>query len=325
MLATAPTLGLLLLAHNLTLSLSPAKDTYDPRTWQTCQVFTSLVDWYEDNARALPWREDGITPWAILVCEVMSQQTPVSRVIPAWQAWLEHWGTPEELANASTAEVVLAWNRLGYPRRALRLRECAAEICERHNGEVPQSREELLALPGIGEYTADAILTFAYHRHCVLLDTNIRRVLARLQGYAYPPPSLRKSEREYAATLVPADDESASQWNGAIMELGSLVCTASKPRCEVCPLAPWCEWLKQGKPENVQRKAPQGFKGTHREARGKIMAVLREAGRGGSGAVTVRSLRELSGLPEERFEPALASLIDDSFVEKASTGYRLPR
>lgn len=288
-------------------------------------MFTSLIDWYADSARPLPWRDEGTSPWAILVCEVMSQQTPVARVIPAWQAWMECWATPEELANASTAEVVLAWNRLGYPRRALRLRECAAEICERHNGEVPQSREELLALPGIGEYTADAILTFAYHRHCVLLDTNIRRVLARLQGYAYPPTSPRKSEREYAATLVPSDDESASQWNGAIMELGSLVCTASKPRCEVCPLAPWCEWLKQGKPENVQRKAPQGFKGTHREARGKIMAVLREAGRGGSGAVTVRSLRELSGLPEERFEPALASLIDDSLVEKASKGYRLPQ
>lgn len=283
-------------------------------------MFTSLVDWYEDNARALPWREDGITPWAILVCEVMSQQTPVSRVIPAWQAWLERWGTPEELANASTAEVLLAWNRLGYPRRALRLRECAAEICERHGGNVPQSREELLALPGIGEYTADAILTFAYHRHCVLLDTNIRRVLARLQGYAYPPPSLRKSEREYAATLVPADDESASQWNGAIMELGSLVCTASKPRCDACPLAPWCKWLEQGKPENAQRKPAQGYKGTRREARGKIMAVLRET----STPVAVEMLREESGLPEERFGPALSSLLADSLVEKTSTGYRLP-
>lgn len=254
----------------------------------------------------------------------MSQQTPVSRVIPAWQAWMERWETPKALAGASTAEVLLAWNRLGYPRRALRLRECAIALCERHGGDVPQSREELLALPGIGEYTADAILTFAYHRHCVLLDTNIRRVLARLQGHAYPPPSLRKSEREYAASLVPSDNESASQWNGAIMELGSLVCTASKPRCGECPLSPWCAWLKQGKPENVQRKASQGFKGTHREARGKIMAVLREAGRSGSGAVTVRSLRELSGLPEERFSPALSSLITDALVEKTSKGYRLP-
>ncbi|MBR6459165.1 MAG: A/G-specific adenine glycosylase [Actinomycetaceae bacterium] len=287
-------------------------------------MFTSLIDWYTDNARPLPWRDEGTSPWAILVCEVMSQQTPVSRVIPAWTAWLERWATPEDLAGASTAEVLLAWNRLGYPRRALRLRDCAAAICEKHGGQVPRTREELLALPGIGEYTADAILTFAYHRHCTLLDTNIRRVLARLQGYAYPPPSPRKSEREYAASLVPSDDESASQWNGAIMELGSLVCTASKPRCEQCPLASWCSWLEQGKPENVQRKGSQGYKGTHREARGKIMAALRNAEQESSGAVTLTSLRELSGLPEERFSPALSSLLNDSLVEKTSKGYRLP-
>ncbi|MBR5949975.1 MAG: A/G-specific adenine glycosylase, partial [Actinomycetaceae bacterium] len=240
-------------------------------------MFKSLVDWYAGNARPLPWREEDVSPWAILVCEVMSQQTPVTRVIPAWTAWLEHWDTPEKLAEASSAEVLLAWNNLGYPRRALRLRDCAAVICEKYDGCVPQTREELLALPGIGEYTADAVLTFAYHRQCTLLDTNIRRVLARLQGYAYPPPSPRKSEREYAASLVPDNDGRASQWNGAIMELGSLVCTPSKPKCEECPLSPRCTWLENGKPENVQRKASQGFKGTHREARGKIMAVLREA------------------------------------------------
>lgn len=287
-------------------------------------MFTSLIDWYADNARPLPWRDKNTSPWAILVCEVMSQQTPVSRVIPTWQAWLERWGTPAELARASTAEVLLAWNRLGYPRRALRLRDCAAAICEKHGGHVPQTRDELLALPGIGEYTADAVLTFAYRRHCILLDTNIRRVLARLQGFAYPPPSPKKSEREYAASFVPNEDASACQWNGAIMELGSLVCTASKPRCEHCPLSSWCKWLKQGKPENVQRKTSQGFKGTHREARGKIMAVLREAEGSGS-SVSHTSLRQLSSLPDERFSPALSSLINDSLVEKTSGGYRLPR
>lgn len=303
-----------------TLSPPPGRTANDPRTWQTCEVFFPLVDWYAHNSRPLPWREPETTPWAILVCEVMSQQTPVARVLPAWQAWLERWPTPADLAATSPAEVLTMWNRLGYPRRALRLRECAQKIVTLHDGKVPCDRDALVALPGVGSYTADAVLAFAFRERSVVLDTNIRRVLARLDGRAYPSASATAAERKRAEALVPAEGERAAQWNAALMELGSLVCTASNPLCEQCPLAEHCAWLEAGCPDNAPRGRGQGYAGTHREARGAVMAVLREA----EAPLTRAELLERSRLSESRFEKALASLLADGLAAGEASGYTLP-
>ena len=250
----------------------------------------------------------------------MSQQTPVARVLPQWEKWMERWPTPAALASASPAEVIVAWDRLGYPRRALRLRECAAAVVENFGGELPRTRDELLSLPGIGPYTADAIIAFAYRERSIVLDTNIRRVIARLNGDELPPSHLRKDEIARADALVPEDGEEAAQWNAAIMELGALICTARNPRCEVCPLSGRCAWLARGKPSNAPPRRTQKFTGTHREARGKIMAVLRA-----SGTPTPREeLEQRSGLAPARFSAALTSLVDDGLAHELPDGFSLP-
>ncbi len=284
-------------------------------------MLKNLLRWYDGAARPLPWRAPGTSPWAILVCEVMSQQTPVARVEPAWRAWLERWPTPADLAAAAPADVLIMWDRLGYPRRALRLRECAIALVEGHGGQVPRTREELLALPGIGPYTADALLAFAFQQRSVVLDTNIRRVLARVyDGVALPPAHQTILERTRADALVPADGPSAARWNAALMELGALVCTAREPACSGCPLRAECRWVAAGKPQNAAPRTTQKFTGTQREARGKIMAVLR-ARRGGCSRP---DLLRASHLSEERFAPALASLLEDGLAQESEGRYRLP-
>ncbi|MGO1590465.1 MAG: A/G-specific adenine glycosylase [Ancrocorticia sp.] len=283
-------------------------------------MFFTLIEWFARHGRPLPWREPGCSAWAILVCEVMSQQTPVSRVLPRWHMWMERWPEPKDLAAASPAEVLVAWDKLGYPRRALRLRECAIEVTTQHGGSLPRDRDGLLALPGIGPYTADAVIAFAYRERSTVLDTNIRRVLCRLNGTALPPATLRQAEIARAEALVPADGEEAAQWNAAIMELGALICTARNPQCGECPLAAECQWLKEGKPANAAPRKPQGFTGTHREARGKIMAVLRSA----HAPVPREALHKNSGLTQARFDAALDSLIHDGLADLSAAGYELP-
>ncbi|MCC2322436.1 A/G-specific adenine glycosylase [Cellulomonas xiejunii] len=239
-----------------------------------------VVAWFDDHARDLPWRAADRTPWGVLVSEVMLQQTPVVRVEPAWRAWMGRWPTPADLATAPTADVLRAWDRLGYPRRALRLQECARVVVERHGGDLPDDEAALLALPGVGTYTAAAVRAFAFGRRSVVLDTNVRRVLARLSaGEALPAPSQTVAERRLAAAWVPDDDTAAARWSGASMELGALVCTARAPRCDVCPVADRCRWLAAGRPADVyaHRRRAQAWTGTDRQARGRVMALLREA------------------------------------------------
>ena len=243
-------------------------------------LVADVVGWFDDHARDLPWRAPDRTPWGVLVSEVMLQQTPVVRVEPAWRAWMSAWPTPADLAAAPTADVLRAWDRLGYPRRALRLQECARAVVERHGGEVPTDEDALLALPGVGAYTAAAVRAFAFGRRSVVLDTNVRRVLARaVDGVALPAPSLTAAEARRAAALVPAADADAARWAAASMELGALVCTARAPRCDVCPVRASCAWLAAGRPadEHAHRRRTQAWTGTDRQARGRIMAVAREA------------------------------------------------
>ena len=236
-----------------------------------------VLTWYADHARDLPWRCPEASPWSVLVSELMLQQTPVARVLPVHETWLARWPTPAALAAEPVGEAVRAWGRLGYPRRALRLHAAATVIVERHGGEVPASHDELLALPGVGAYTAAAVASFAFGQRHVVLDTNVRRVFARvLAGVEFPGTSVSRAERDLASAVLPDDEESAATWSVAVMELGALVCTANAPSCSDCPVAGQCAWLAAGSPayDGPPRKA-QAWAGTDRQCRGRLMAVLR--------------------------------------------------
>ena len=207
-----------------------------PRSSMDMDAPGVLSAWFDGHARELPWRAADRTPWGVLVSEVMLQQTPVSRVVPAWEAWMRRWPEPADLAGETPGEAVRQWDRLGYPRRALRLHACAVAVVDQHAGRVPESAADLRALPGVGEYTAAAVRAFAFGRRSVVLDTNVRRVLARFAGgQEHPAPSLSVAERSRAEAMVPADDTEAARWSVAVMELGALVCTASAPRCSAVP------------------------------------------------------------------------------------------
>ncbi|GAB3269135.1 A/G-specific adenine glycosylase [Sinomonas notoginsengisoli] len=239
-------------------------------------LHTALSEWFAVEARDLPWRAPGRTPWGVLVSEVMLQQTPVARVLPVWREWMQRWPHPAELAGVPAGEAVRAWGRLGYPRRALRLHAAATVIAEKHGGLVPDTEEGLLALPGVGSYTAAAVAAFAFGRRTTVVDTNIRRVHARLVGgEALPAPSLTAAEQRRATDLLPDDRALSVTWNAATMELGAVVCTARSPRCGDCPVSGDCAWLAAGKPAPTHTPRGQAWHGTDRQVRGAIMAVLR--------------------------------------------------
>ncbi len=244
-----------------------------------------VLAWYARNARDLPWRAPGATPWAVLVSEIMLQQTPVARVLPEYLRWIARWPAPAALAAEPSGEAIRQWGRLGYPRRALRLHETATILTTRHGGMVPADTDALLALPGIGSYTAAAVASFAFGQRHAVLDTNVRRVLARLvagQPAAAATPSV--AERRLAESLLPAEPAVAACWSVAVMELGALVCTAASPRCGACPVARDCAWLAAGRPAEpaggagTARRRTQKYDGTDRQCRGRLLAVLRAAG-----------------------------------------------
>lgn len=243
-------------------------------------VTTEISAWFSAHARDLPWRTADATPWGVLVSEVMSQQTPVARVAPAWQAWMTRWPTPTDLAGAPPADVIRAWDRLGYPRRALWLREAAISIRDDFAGQVPADYDKLITLPGIGDYTASAVLAFAFGKRIAVLDTNVRRVIARTM-FGLERPSAASAtalERQVADVLLPSQDLDAAHWSVACMELGAVVCRAKTPACAQCPVARDCAWFAAGKPISTRRARPtQRFEGTDRQVRGKLMAILRAA------------------------------------------------
>ncbi len=279
--------------------------------------------WFRASGRDLPWRRPGFTAWGTMVSEVMLQQTPVARVIPRLEEWLERWPTPADLAAVPPGEAVRAWNRLGYPRRALNLHAAAVAIAERHDNVVPYDVRELLALPGIGEYTARAVAVFAYgHRHPVV-DTNVRRVIARaVDGQAEPgPPSTRRDLAAMEA-LLPQGLEEARLANAAIMELGAIVCTARSPRCDACPIADRCAWRSAGYPEylGARKAAQKRYEGSDRQVRGLLLAELRAS----DVPVTQDELDTVWPDDAQRTR-ALLGLIADGLVQgTAEEGYRLP-
>ncbi|MCP2262267.1 A/G-specific DNA-adenine glycosylase [Streptoalloteichus tenebrarius] len=281
-----------------------------------------LVAWFDASARDLPWRRPECTPWGVLVSEVMLQQTPVARVEPVWHEWMARWPTPSALAAASQAEVLRAWGKLGYPRRALRLHAAATAIAEEHGDVVPSDVETLLALPGIGAYTARAVAAFAYGRRCPVVDTNVRRVVARAvhgAGDAGPPSTTR--DLADVEALLPADEPTAARYSAALMELGQVVCTARAPRCADCPALDGCAWHRNGRPAyNGPAKPVQKFAGTDRQVRGLLLDVLR----GTTGPVERARLDAVWADAGQR-DRCLDSLLVDGLVEQTDDGrFALP-
>ncbi|MCM2393803.1 A/G-specific adenine glycosylase [Streptomyces albipurpureus] len=285
-------------------------------------LHASVIAWFDEHARDLPWRRPEAGAWGVMVSEFMLQQTPVSRVLPVYEQWLARWPRPADLAAEAPGEAVRAWGRLGYPRRALRLHGAAQAIAERHGGDVPSEHAQLLALPGIGEYTAAAVASFAYGQRHTVLDTNVRRVFARAaSGIQYPPTATTAAERRLARTLLPDDQETAARWAAASMELGALVCTARNEDCARCPIAGQCAWRLAGKPahEGAARRG-QTYAGTDRQVRGKLLAVLRAS----TAPVPQSALDGVWHEPVQRAR-ALDGLVADGLVEPLEDGtYQLP-
>jgi A/G-specific adenine glycosylase len=276
-----------------------------------------ITQWFAKNKRELPWRST--SPWGVMVSEFMLQQTPVARVLPKWNEWMARWPTPVELAKATPAEVITAWGRLGYPRRALRLHESAKIIARDFNNEVPESEEVLRSLPGIGDYTAAAISAFAFGANTLVMDVNIRRVLVRaLDGKEYPTSSPTVRERESRLAILPS--RNADNWAAATMELGALICTSKNPSCNNCPIISQCKWRKNGYPQSELVRKSQDWHGTDRKCRGTIVQALRE-----NESLTLSAIKKL--WPEEsQVEKALETLLADHLIEEHSRSrFRLPQ
>ncbi|WP_338886773.1 A/G-specific adenine glycosylase [Rhodococcus sovatensis] len=277
----------------------------------------ALLGWFDTEERDLPWRRPGVTGWQILMSEIMLQQTPVSRVAPIWEQWVERWPVPSAMAESSRAEVLRAWGKLGYPRRALRLHECAGVLAAEHGDVVPADVDTLLGLPGIGAYTARAVACFAYGQRVPVVDTNVRRVVARaVHGTAEAGNPSTTRDLADVDGLLPRPRAKAARYSAALMELGALICTAKNPACLLCPL-PECSWIEAGRPAHTgPAKKVQKFAGTDRQVRGKLMSVLRES----SGPVERTKLDVVWLTDPGQRDRALDSLLLDGLIEQTDSG-----
>ena len=287
------------------------------------RVGERVADWYAAGHRELPWRHPEYPAWGILMSEFMLQQTPIARVIPRLAEWLDRWPSPAALAAVPPGEAVRAWDRLGYPRRALNLHAAATAIAERHGNRVPSDVDELLALPGVGPYTARAVAAFAYGVRTPVVDTNVRRVLARaLDGQAEPGVPRTRRDLEAMDAVLPLNADRARLANAGVMELGQTVCTARAPRCAGCPIAALCAWRAAGYPDYEGERAPRQkrYEGSDRQVRGLILRELR----GSDLPVPDEALTAL--WPDtEQLARALAGLLRDGLVAGDPVdGYLLP-
>lgn len=256
----------------------------------------ALLAWGEATLRDLPWRHTR-DPWAVLVSETMAQQTQVARVVPSWEAFMADFPTATACADAAVGEIVRRWDGLGYNRRAVNLHRAATVVRDDHGGSLPDTLDGLLALPGVGPYTARAVLSFAFEAdgHGVL-DTNVARVLARaVEGRSLG----RREAQERADGLVPAGR--AWLWNQSVMELGAVVCRKRSPQCDACPVAAHCTWRRAGGPDGVDpadgtagASTPQSrFEGSDRQGRGRLVSALR------SGPVPVEHVAAVTGWDDD--------------------------
>jgi A/G-specific adenine glycosylase len=272
-----------------------------------------ILEWFDQNQRDLPWRKTDA--WGVMVSEFMLQQTPVNRVLPKWHEWMERWPDPASLAAAKKSDVIAAWGRLGYPRRALRLYESAKVIAAEHKNLVPRAPEVLRSLPGVGDYTAAAIAAFAYGDSTLVLDINIRRFFARVyDGVESPSSSPSQYERKIRAELIPSD---GAKWAAATMEFGALICTARSPLCEECPVKRSCAWRAAGYPKSEKKSSTQGWHGTDRKCRGTIVQALRE-----NSKATKAALYKLWD-NNEQVDKALKTLIADGLIETTGKSFKL--
>jgi len=272
-----------------------------------------ILDWFEQNKRDLPWRKT--SPWGVMISEFMLQQTPVKRVLPVWLEWIDRWPTPADLAASKKSDAISAWGRLGYPRRAVRLHESAGVIARDFNNQVPQAIEDLRTLPGVGEYTAAAIASFAYQESALVMDINIRRFFARaIDGIETPTIAPSQIERRLRAELIPSD---GALWAAATMELGALICTARTPLCDQCPVKKSCAWRAAGYPKSQIVKKSQAWAGTNRQCRGLIVQHLRE-----NKSATKSALLKLWD-DADQSEKAIKSLIADHLIEATGNRFKL--
>jgi A/G-specific adenine glycosylase len=286
----------------------------------TAERHAALLGWWIGRARDLPWRRTR-DPWAVLVCEVMAQQTQVARVAERWPVFLERFPTAAACAEAPAAEVVQLWSGLGYNRRALALHRCAVAVVEHHGGRLPSDLDALLALPGIGPYTARAVAAFAFELDHGVVDTNTARVLARWAGTRLGPRAMQAA----ADAALPAGE--AWAWNQAMLDLGATVCRRREPRCAECPVRSACSWASAGWPAPDPADGSAGvsggqsrFDGSDRQGRGRLVEALR------SGPVTDRRLAEAMGWPAdpERAARVAATVLADGLAVRDGAGYRLP-
>ncbi|WP_322768104.1 A/G-specific adenine glycosylase [Frankia sp. Cr1] len=282
----------------------------------------AVLDWYEVCARDLPWRDPRVSPWAVLVSEIMLQQTPVNRVLPVWHEWTDRWPTPAMLAAEPAGEAVRMWGRLGYPRRALRLHQTAVAVTQRHGGAIPGDVDELLRLPGVGTYTARAVAAFAFRQRHAVIDVNVRRFVSRaIDGRDDQRTATSRRDLERVESLLPMDPRTAARVSAAFMELGALVCVARSPHCDACPVTEDCAWQRAGRPPaDGPPRRPQGYAGTDRQVRGRLLAVLREA----PGPVRHELLDATWDEPVQRGR-ALEGLLADGLAMLVAPGvYALP-
>lgn len=267
--------------------------------------------WFAREGRALPWRGRDVSPWGVLVSEFMLQQTPAARVIAPYLSWMERWPTPAALAAVPAGDAVRAWANLGYPRRALWLHACSVAIMESFDGRVPSDVDQLESLPGIGPYTARAVAVFAFSAHEPVVDTNVRRVIARWHhGRSdQESPSATRDHADMLALMPPPGE--SPEFNAALMELGARVCTARAPVCAECPLMRSCAWRTAGYPETGARGVAKQarYVGSDRQARGALLAVMRSE----SGPVTRAALERAWPETIQR-DRALMSLIHDGLI-----------
>jgi A/G-specific adenine glycosylase len=266
----------------------------------------ALLAWYRPRPHEYPWRIEDPDPYAVLVSEVMLQQTQAPRVAPIFRGFMARFPDVGVLSSVARAELLRAWAGLGYHRRALALREAARAIVRDHGGEVPRDVASLRALPGVGPYTAAAVASIAFGVPVAAVDTNVRRITARVVHGAEPEKIPARLLQAEADAMV--DPASPGEWNQALMDLGRFVCRP-EPRCAECPLAKGCRFaLEGGSPHPSARRQP-AFEGSTRQARGRVLAELRE--RGGA---SVLELSTGTGMPVERTSRAAASLAEDGLA-----------
>ena len=279
-----------------------------------------MLAWGDAHLRDLPWRRTR-DPWAVLVSEVMAQQTGVGRVVPYYERFLARFPTPAACAAAPLGEVLRLWTGLGYNRRAVNLHACARAVVDRHGGTLPPDLAALRALPGVGPYTARAVLAFAFERDVGVVDTNVGRVLARWEGR----PLHGAEAQARADALVPPGR--AWAWNQAVMELGGSVCLRRHPRCASCPVRRSCAWAAAGRapPDPADGSAGVGtgqapFEGSDRQARGRLVEALCR------GPVAVADVAAVIGWPDDpaRADRVAVGLLDHGLAVRAGAVLRLP-